>query len=297
MDRVETTAPVTPAALALIAGGVLLYWFAEASVSAYLIGGIGFIQVANRFARKWPGRAAKAVHWLRALALEPLALAAVFCSRLFRYVPAYQRPAGRFKGRPLLLVHGYLNSGAVWFFQRTQLKAMGFGPIYTIHLGHPFQSIRTYAEKVKRRAEQIADETGRKDLVLVGHSMGGLVSSYYAAILAPEGTVTDVVTIGSPLGGTPMARLGLGPNAREMEPGSALSKEVWAAVENNRSVRFFHIATRPDLLVMPPSTALPGKDPSRHFVLDDLGHVGLLFSTRVSKLIGNWIGNRFTNPI
>lgn len=297
MDKVETTAPVTPVALALIAGAVLVYWFAEAPASAYALGGVGLVQVANRFAKKLPAAAAKAIHWLRALALEPLALAAVFLLKPLQFVPAYQKPAGRFKGRPLLLVHGYLNSGAVWFFQRMQLKAMGFGPVYTIHLGHPFQSIRTYAEKVKRRAEQIAEETGRKDLVLVGHSMGGLVSSYYAGILASEGTVTDVVTIGSPLGGTPMARIGLGPNAREMEPGSALSKEVWSAIEKNRNVRFFHIATRPDLLVMPPSTALPGNDPSRHFVLDDIGHVGLLFSKRVSKLIGNWIGNRFTNPI
>ena len=297
MDRVETTAPVTPAALALIAAGALLYWFAEAQVSAFSMGGIGLIQVANRLAKKLPGPAAKAVHWLRALAIEPFALAAVFLLKPLQFVPAYQKPAGRFKGRPVLLVHGYLNSGAVWFFHRMRPKAMGFGPVYTIHLGHPFQSIRTYAEKVQRRAEQIAEEAGRKDLVLVGHSMGGLVSSYYAAILAPEGTVTDVVTIGSPLGGTPMARIGLGPNAREMEPGSELSKEVWAAIEKSRGVRFFHIAARPDLLVMPPSAALPGKDPSRHFVLDDLGHVGLLFSNRVSQLIGNWIGNRFTNPI
>lgn len=85
------------------------------------------------------------------------------------------------------------------------------GPIYTIDLGSPFLSIEEYAEKVKEKAKQIAHETGHTKLALIGHSMGGLVSAYYAIHLAPEGSIRSVITLGSPMQGTKVAFFGVGP--------------------------------------------------------------------------------------
>lgn len=245
-------------------------------IPAAIFGWFGFIQLLNRAFN------ARAIHWMHAMTFEPFALLG---AALLRIVPLSKTIQG--PGRPILLVHGYGNHGCVWFLQKKELEAKGLGPIYAINLGHPFKSIRYYAEKVKAKADLIAQETGRNDLILIGHSMGGLVSAWYATKLAEKNKVTDVITIASPLAGTPMARLALGINAREMEPNSSFVQELKLAMNENKTVRFHHIATRSDQLVIPGlSAALPDNN---HYILDDLGHASLLYSKRVSNKLFEWL--------
>src|SRR5690606_4003673 len=145
--------------------------------------------------------------------------------------------------RPILLVHGYLNNSSAWSHYLDVLPKQGLGPVYAIDLGHPFLPLSAYAHKVKEKAEEIRKQTGRGDLVLIGHSMGGIVSSLYAAKLAEKGSVTDLFTIGSPLSGAPMAAMaGIGPNGREMREGSPLLAEIRQGLEANQNAfRIYHI--------------------------------------------------------
>lgn len=228
---------------------------------------------------------AKAVHWMHATTFE---LPALLGNVIIRLIPSKEKVRG--SGQPILLVHGYMNHGSVWSLPKKRLEAMGFGPVYTINLGHPFRSMVLYAEKVKEKAEKIAQETGRKDLILIGHSMGGVIASLYATKYAPAGTVTDVITIGSPLHGTYMAHIALGQNAREMQPNSPLLQEVRALMKENKEIRFYHIGTKSDLLVVPGSSAIIAEN--NHFLFDDIGHVSLLYSKRVVNKVGEWIGDR-----
>ncbi|MBU6446274.1 MAG: alpha/beta fold hydrolase, partial [Verrucomicrobia bacterium] len=241
---------------------------------------LGGIQFANSIAPKLPFP--RLIHWAHAMTFELLALCGV---ALLRFVPTTHAVYGN--KQPILLVHGYLNHGSVWLLFKRHLQRKGLGPIYTINLGHPFRSIRFYAERVKAKAEDIALETGRKDLILIGHSMGGLVSSLYATCLAPPNTVTDVITIGSPLNGTPMARVGIGPNAREMQPSSALVQEVRAKMAQRPDIRFFHLATKSDQLVIPGTSAVIPEH--RNFIFEDLGHASMLYSRRASDQIAEWL--------
>lgn len=243
---------------------------------------LGGIQLLNSLAVHLPTSIARAVHWTHAMTFEFFALIGVPLLRLFT-----SRETISGKGKPILLVHGYVNNGSVWIFQKMWLKKAGLGPIYTINLGHPFRSIQEYAEKVKTKAEEIALETGRSDLILIGHSMGGLVSSLYALTLAKPGTVTDIITIGSPLEGTPVACIALGPNGREMECNSKLIKQLQDAMAKNRQIRFHHIATKSDQLVIPGHTAVIADN--NHFIIEDIGHASLLYSPRVTDKICEWI--------
>lgn len=259
---------------------------AFAYTNVFFAGVIGFswlggILLLNLAAPKLPF--SRAINWAYAMTFELLALLAVAVMRL---IPMKEMALGR-GGRPILLVHGYMNHGSVWRFPKKRLEALGLGPIYTISLGHPFRSIRWYAEKVKAKAELIAQETGRKDLILIGHSMGGLVSSWYATQIAPALSVTDVITIGSPLFGTPMAHIGLGENAREMEPNSPFLEILRAGIAQKKEIRFYHIATKSDQLVIPGSSAVIPEN--EHFIFEDIGHASLLYSREVTDQIGQWL--------
>lgn len=228
------------------------------------------------------------IYWIYAQTIE----IAAFLFLLILYLGTLtglmkKHPIGQ--GRPVLLVHGYCNGGFVWWFLKKKLFQLSNCRIYTIDLGYPFDSIEAYAQKVAILAGEIRKETNRADLILIGHSMGGLVSAYYALFLAPVQTVSAVMTIGSPMRGTVVSPIGLGRCARQMERGSAFIKMLDNRLSGQDAVEFYHIATKTDELVIPYTSSWP-KGAKNLYVIDCLGHVALLFSSRVAKKICQWVG-------
>jgi len=280
--------PVAPLSslVLLFAGLSFLSWMAPVIWAAAVFGWLGGIRLLNCAAIYFPAWIADPIHWAHAMTFELLSFGCVLLTcpfpRLFLRGSCRENAS---RGQPILLVHGYLNTSAVWIYQKRKLENAHLGPVYTIDLGHPFLSIREYAEKVKAKADEIARREKRSDLILIGHSMGGLVSSWYATRLAEAGRVTDVITIASPFAGTPVARIGIGANAREMERGSLLIRELKAGMGKNK-IRFYHIATKRDPLVIPGiSAALFNSAPDRNFIFEDISHASLLYSPRVADWI------------
>lgn len=241
---------------------------------------MGGIRLLNSVAPMLPF--ARPIHWIYAMTFEALALCAANGGKV---IPVRKKTS--VNGRPILMVHGYLNNNSVWRFQKRRLEALGIGSIYTIKLGNPFRSLRTHISTMRAKVEAIAKETGRKDLILIGHSMGGLVSCLYAMQMAEPKDVTDIITIGSPFSGTPVARFFPGANAREMEVGSLLLKEIVEGIERNQTTRFYHIGSKSDQVVIPGESAVLTQNP--HMVYEDLGHASLTYSTRVTEKLYEWL--------
>lgn len=276
----KQVAPLSYPTLFFLTLATLLSFMEFSPITARIFAWMGGIQLVNSFAPRFPF--SRMIHWLHAMTFELFALVGV---AVLRFIPTKYRCKG--DGKPILLVHGYVNHSSVWLFFKRRLEALGFGPIYAINLGHPFRSIQCYAEKVKAMAEQIAKETGRNDLILIGHSMGGIVSSLYATKFALPNSVTDVITIASPLHGTPMAHIGLGPNAKEMRPRSELLAKLCEDISKNQEIRFFHLGTKTDQVVVPGSSAILQEN--KHFLVEDLGHASLLYSKRTSHQVAEWL--------
>lgn len=273
----------------LFLGGAACFYLAGWETFSWICLFLAGLQILNRAAFFFNSPLSRCVHWIHALSFELLGILAVIATFPIRYFWNDQRVSRSGNGKPILLVHGYLNNGSVWFIQKRWLEAAGLGPIYTINLWHPFCSIQQYAKQVQKKAEQIANDTKQKELILIGHSMGGLVSCLYATQHAPPQTVTDVITIGSPLAGTHMALLGLGSNAKEMRRESELVKQVQTAIPTCATTRFYHVATKVDQLIIPFQSALIGEQAERQFILEDVGHVGLVYSKRVARCICHWL--------
>jgi predicted alpha/beta hydrolase family esterase len=193
-------------------------------------------------------------------------------------------------GQPILLVHGYLQSSSAWATQLGYLKTEKIGPVYTINLGYPFLSLESYTKKVEQKALEIQEQTGRKDLILIGHSMGGVVSALYATKIAPKGSVTDLFTISSPMKGAPLANwLGVGPAIRAMRPNSLLIKELCEGIERTKDrIRFYHIGSESDPIV-PAEHAL--LDSGKQLRVNHAAHSHLLTSQKVA----NWICSEIKN--
>ncbi|HRK23937.1 MAG TPA: alpha/beta fold hydrolase [Beijerinckiaceae bacterium] len=134
--------------------------------------------------------------------------------RLFMGPDAVGRlPTGQ---RPVLLVHGYMCNRGYWWWFRSALRARGHA-VATISLETPFTDIEEMAQQLDRRIESLIEETGADMVLLVTHSMGGLVARTYLRRFGSS-RIARFITLGGPHQGTVVATFGLGRNARQMEP-------------------------------------------------------------------------------
>lgn len=173
--------------------------------------------------------------------------------------------------RPLVLVHGYGCSRGVWWWLRRRLEAAGH-TVASVSLAPPYTSIGKLVPQLAQRVEEVRRFTGADKVVLVAHSMGGLVCRSYLARYGSE-SVERLVTLASPHAGSELARIGIGQNAREMEPGSLWLSDLAHEV---LPVPAVSIRTPHDNYVMPQdSQRLPG---AGDVALAGIGHLAVLYA-------------------
>jgi len=273
-----------------------LYHSTSSILSAILIGLSGLcawlalIHALNRLRFHLPYPIKQVIRWLHAMSFEFFVALGANCI-LRPFAPLFDKadPIGAHDGTPILLIHGYMFNKTVWYYFKRKLAHAGFGPVYTITLGNLLGSIKDHADKIAEMASFIQRETGQSQIILVGHSMGGLTASYYAMQLAPRGKVKALITIGSPLAGTLVAYLGLGKSARDMLPNSEVIATVREQMPLHPEIDFYQIMTWTDELIVPNTSALTGREPTHHYVIDDIGHMALLFSSRVAGRTIDWL--------
>lgn len=264
----------------------LVHHFLDSSWSASAIAAIGMvlglragiIAVTWAFARAHhsPARKLSAGESLRMFGGEYLAFLLTFVLIL----PFERLWMGRDRlrpcARPLVLVHGYGCSRGVWWLLRRRLEAAGH-TVATVSLAPPYTNLGKLVPLLDRRIEQVRSATGAEQVVLIAHSMGGLVCRSYLARYGSE-HVERLITIASPHFGSELARIGIGANAREMEPGSLWLKDLAA---EDVPVRAISIRTPHDNFVMPQDNQrLPG---AIDVALDGIGHIAVLFSRRTTR--------------
>ena len=190
-------------------------------------------------------------------------------------------PPGASGRLPLLLVHGYVcNRGAWWRFGR-ELAARG-ETVWAVTLEPVYTSIDDLARVLAVRVHELRSATGAPQVVLVTHSMGGLVARAY---LRDHGAakVARLVTIGAPHHGSVHAHLGAGENARQMEPGSRWLEALARSEEGRLSLPFTSIFSHHDNFVAPQTSSV--HPAARNIGLAAIGHVSLAFSRRVLEMV------------
>jgi pimeloyl-ACP methyl ester carboxylesterase len=123
---------------------------------------------------------------------------------------------------PVLLVHGYAATGAVWTPLRRALTEAGFGHIVSLTYNSFAADPVAVSAELTRQALRAIAVTGAPRVHLVGHSLGGLIVRYaVAASAALSSQTSSAVTIASPHRGVRMARIAPGRCARIMHRGAS----------------------------------------------------------------------------
>lgn len=179
----------------------------------------------------------------------------------------------------LLLVHGFFSNAGFWVSFKRHFAAQGLHALYTINLDPEFVSIDTYADQLAARVEQICAIHHRQKLILVGHSMGGLVCRAYVDRYNPE-TIHKVITLGSPHHGTLLAYLLHGPNLFQMRPHNRWLNRLNAKASDVTITT--HYSVHDNIIVPQNSARLEG---AATFVLAGIGHLSMAFSPAVMNSV------------
>jgi triacylglycerol lipase len=178
----------------------------------------------------------------------------------------------------VLLVHGLLSNSGVWWLFARRLKDALAGQfkslsIDSIDLGAPFASIDSYVKVLDLRIKKIK-QNKNVEIILIGHSMGGLVCR--AWLSGNEGVnVRRLITIGTPHLGSQCANLVSATNLKQMRPAS-----VWLEkLPPEPTIKTTAIYSVHDNLVIPFTSGFSKDFDSVQ--LAETGHLGLLFDKRV----------------
>jgi len=204
-------------------------------------------------------------------------------------VGAANGAAGRGDPPPVVLIHGLYHNPAAWTLLLRRLRAAGFTRLFTYgysSFGPPFAAIAADLGRTLRAAAG-DDPEGR--VLLVGHSLGGLLARAACADadLAAAGVrVAGVVTLGAPHHGSTLAgMLGMGRLARSLRPDGAALRQIRALPCCEAPGLSLFSPT--DGMVLPLSgSLLDARETAAGWTQECLGpvsHVGLLYDRAAAR--------------
>ena len=123
---------------------------------------------------------------------------------------------------PILFVHGWNSSGAIWSTMIGRFQTDGWAPeeLYSWSY-NTAQSNAVTAQQLSAKIDSILAVTGASKVNIVSHSMGALSSRYYIKNLTGGSKVDAFVSLGGPNHGTNTAIFCLQTSCLEMRPNSS----------------------------------------------------------------------------
>ncbi len=180
-------------------------------------------------------------------------------------------------GRVLLMQHGYVNSGSVWFFTARALERAGYR-VFTID--QPvFAPIDTMAARLAARIDEVLAVSGESKLTLIAHSMGGLVCRAYLRDFG-DAKVAQLITLGSPHHGTVHAAFALGKNGAQMRAGNEWLETL---ARTRLTVPFTSIYSVHDTIIAPQTSSIMPE--ATNVKLVGVGHVSMPSGVQARRAI------------
>jgi len=230
----------------------------------------------------WPARV---VGWLWAFGVEcaVTALLTLTLPLSFRRQRIRALESGN-PCRPVILLHGYAQHTANFFWLVRRLRRDGWLHLYSVRHTPIGGDIGRSADQLGQAIERIRLESCAAEVDIIAHSMGGLVARAFLCKAGPVAGVARLITLGTPHQGTEVLRwLGRDPMVAQMRPGSPFLCQLIADDALPGLTDCTSIYSADDALVVPATNAYyPG---AYNIEVRGLGHMSLLFSRRVYDLV------------
>ncbi|MEU3777282.1 alpha/beta fold hydrolase [Streptomyces sp. NPDC032472] len=217
--------------------------------------------------------------------------AVLFGAHLLHYPTGVrqERPpvAARGARPPVLLLHGFSDNRSVFVVLRRALAADGLRQVEAYNYSPFTRDLRSAARHLARRVEELCERTGREQVDLVGHSLGGLVGRYYVQRLGGDARIRTLVTLGTPHSGTRVAPfMDAHPLVRQVRPDSEVMAELRSPAPGCRT-RCVAFWSEFDELMDPTGTArLEHPDlQAENILVTGIGHLALAAHPAVTAAV------------
>lgn len=185
--------------------------------------------------------------------------------------------------QPILLVHGLYHNKMAWLLMKHRLDVLGLSDLNTWQYNSFTTSYPELVLKLRKEIDRLYAEKNRK-IILVGHSLGGLLISGAASAPEFEKKTLGLITMGTPFKGSILATIAPGRLGRSLHPESGLFKG-----ENRicfpKCTPKIAIISPTDEMVLPWKNLEP--DAAQWSIIRSpaLGHVAMLYSRRVTRMV------------
>jgi pimeloyl-ACP methyl ester carboxylesterase len=192
------------------------------------------------------------------------------------------RPSGSADGSSgpwVLFIHGHGGSGAAF---RDLERALAEATPNLRFAAWDYSSRGHVADLARRLADWAAGSAG--ELHVVAHSLGGILARVWLQELGGRARVRSLTTLSTPHQG--LARFwgaGFVPIVRELGVGSPLLARLEASVGTLSDLPCLSVVSTRDHFIRPWQRAAFGN--ARLAPVDDVGHVGVLYSPAVHALV------------
>ena len=189
---------------------------------------------------------------------------------------------------PIVFVHGWNSSGAVWATMRDRFLADGWSDGELVAWSYnSYQSNVTTAEQLSDRIDAVLAQTGATHVDIVTHSMGGLSSRYYTKNLGGDTRVDGWISLGGPNHGTATADGCFTKSCEEMRAGSRFLRSLNKRDETPGTPRYATWWSACDVVILPQnSTPLSGATNRQTACLS---HSALTSDATVYEQVKDWV--------
>lgn len=231
--------------------------------------------------RRFTSRGVCIAIWL--LVQETGCLLLTIIMRPFGWAAVKIPEAGQSGHPPVILLHGLFQNRSCLFWLQFRLRSAGY--LQTISLGTPpWRDMETLTESLVKKVDELRIKLKVDKVILVGHSMGGMIARNYVQNRGGATHVHGMVTLGSPHHGSKLAPFAISPMGRALLPGSEFLIK-FNSVAWPEQAKAVSIYTRYDNIVLPAESAkMPG---AQVVELDGMGHTSLLFHPRSLQAVIN----------
>jgi pimeloyl-ACP methyl ester carboxylesterase len=242
-----------------------------------------FVYVAGSFFLMRPHVGARGRgQWLREMLRE-----ALWSLRTQPFLPWYYGFGSRLaKGdkTPVVVVHGYMQNRVSFIAISRALNRRGLGPVYGFN--YPwYRSVAHNSALLGAFVERLCAATKQERVILVCHSMGGLIAVHYILHGAGKDRVQRCVTIASPHAGVLYRGPVIGAPSRDLRKGSELLLSIQGALP----IPVLSIASTHDNVVHPASQSSIETRGGVDFVIEGPGHLSILFDRRVLDRVADFV--------
>ncbi len=177
----------------------------------------------------------------------------------------------------VVLVHGIYHNASAWAYYRWRLKRKGYSRIHAFSYSSWDTTFWDIYGKFETWMKRVENDYSGEDMVMVGHSLGGLLAKTYAGKRdgSSSSVIRRVITLGSPFKGSKMVALGFGALAGSLRYQGPLVREL-EKYQPSTQLPCVAIYSPVDNMVLPTESMIPPAGWKQEQTVP-MGHVAALY--------------------